>query len=439
MARLSMGWALAVLLPFALLGVALLHDRVAVVVAYHITQGPLAQQQEYPSTTPGMGGGYYPYGGPNVQQADDADDGMVGVPQMRMAPPADAEPVDGSPAWSQTPDWTPYQGAPATGGPPAAPQMPTGTWSSPVWPGPTNTIRSTDPDATTPTPTPTMPAPAQPSPAPAQPSPMPMPWRPSPSPSPSPSPEPVMPEPEPDYEYDPEPDNVEEEDGNDAEGGEETLSPTSSGPPGLIRHNDYRARHGAPALEWSETLASTAQTLADKNCAMRGGLRHSVMEDGDMINYGENLARGQPTMDDAVDRWYEEIDEYMAVWEGRQDWYGLESQPDADTPSVWDVSWGHFTQIVWDDSRRLGCAQADDCGVSGDSVFVCHYDPPGNVWKWGDEAGGQGGGGNFKENVKRPLGSDIQVKLPADPSIWEGNPEFVQFPSHDNPNWASGR
>ena len=29
-----------------------------------------------------------------------------------------------------------------------------------------------------------------------------------------------MPEPEPDYEYDPEPDTVEEEDGNDAEGGE---------------------------------------------------------------------------------------------------------------------------------------------------------------------------------------------------------------------------
>ena len=57
----------------------------------------------------------------------------------------------------------------------------------------------------------------------------------------------------------------------------------------------------------------------------------------------------------------------------------------------------------------------------------------------GDEAGGQGGGGNFKENVKRPLGSDIQVKLPADPSIWEGNPKFVQFPSHDNPNWANGR
>jgi len=32
---------------------------------------------------------------------------------------------------------------------------------------------------------------------------------------------------------------------------------------------------------------------------------------------------------------------------------------------------GHFTQMVWQDTQRLGC------GVSG-SFLTCRYDPPGN-------------------------------------------------------------
>ena len=37
---------------------------------------------------------------------------------------------------------------------------------------------------------------------------------------------------------------------------------------------------------------------------------------------------------------------------------------------------GHYTQVVWERSRRLGCGVAT-CG--GSSVWVCNYDPPGNV------------------------------------------------------------
>lgn len=38
---------------------------------------------------------------------------------------------------------------------------------------------------------------------------------------------------------------------------------------------------------------------------------------------------------------------------------------------------GHYTQVVWRDSERLGCGVGDCTG--GGEIWVCNYDPPGNV------------------------------------------------------------
>jgi hypothetical protein len=40
-----------------------------------------------------------------------------------------------------------------------------------------------------------------------------------------------------------------------------------------------------------------------------------------------------------------------------------------------DTATGYFTQIVWQDTRRIGCAQV----LSGCSMnpIICHYFPPG--------------------------------------------------------------
>jgi hypothetical protein len=35
---------------------------------------------------------------------------------------------------------------------------------------------------------------------------------------------------------------------------------------------------------------------------------------------------------------------------------------------------GHFTQLVWSSTRRMGCARADACSWR---TFVCQYSPPG--------------------------------------------------------------
>lgn len=48
----------------------------------------------------------------------------------------------------------------------------------------------------------------------------------------------------------------------------------------LDLHNQYRARHGAPALTWSSSIASTAQSYS-RGCVMQ----HSHNQ------YGENLAK----------------------------------------------------------------------------------------------------------------------------------------------------
>ncbi len=39
-------------------------------------------------------------------------------------------------------------------------------------------------------------------------------------------------------------------------------------------------------------------------------------------------------------------------------------------------AYGHYTQLVWRSTRRVGCAKVE-CG--GNVIIVCNYDPPGNV------------------------------------------------------------
>ena len=49
----------------------------------------------------------------------------------------------------------------------------------------------------------------------------------------------------------------------------------------------------------------------------------------------------------------------------------------------WNTAWGHFTQVIWKGSTRLGCAQCR-------SLYVCQYAPAGNYM------------GQFAQNVLPP-------------------------------------
>ena len=117
----------------------------------------------------------------------------------------------------------------------------------------------------------------------------------------------------------------------------------------LAAHNALRAKHGAPPLSWSASLAQTAQAWANA-CIFQ----HS------QTNYGENLAEGTG---------------YSAS-QAVNDWYGEISQYDFNNPGYSDAT-GHFTQVVWKGTTKVGCGSAD-CGSDG-TFYVCNYDPAGNL------------------------------------------------------------
>ncbi|KAM0789139.1 hypothetical protein ACM66B_003192 [Microbotryomycetes sp. NB124-2] len=164
----------------------------------------------------------------------------------------------------------------------------------------------------------------------------------------------------------------------DEGGGGGGNTPESTGPKldkqfsqALEAHNKYRALHGVPPLEWDTKAASAAKKWFD-NCVWE----HSK---GAVGSYGENLfavsASGIKDPTDGIGSWYNEIKEYDFNKGG------------------FSHDTGHFTQLVWKDSKRLGC-YIGDCDLAiweGMNTFlVCEYEPAGNV------------GGGYDANVPRP-------------------------------------
>jgi uncharacterized protein YkwD len=123
----------------------------------------------------------------------------------------------------------------------------------------------------------------------------------------------------------------------------------------LDAHNRYRAQHCAPPLRWSTEVARTAQHWAD-GLRRRCALTHSGTS-----TLGENLAAGTAgTLNGnaVADMWYSELHHYSF----RRPGFSMRS--------------GHFTQLVWVGTERLGCGTTECNGLT---IWVCNYDPPGNV------------------------------------------------------------
>ena len=136
----------------------------------------------------------------------------------------------------------------------------------------------------------------------------------------------------------------------------------------LKRHNYYRKYHQAGQLELTEKLNNYAQNYAE-NLATRGKMEHSKKADRQKIYgdwTGENLyyywttANLTITGADAIDSWYDEIEDYDFA-KGVSKNGGVV---------------GHFTQLVWKESSQLGVGVARS---SKNKVFVvANYHPGGN-------------------------------------------------------------
>jgi pathogenesis-related protein 1 len=127
-------------------------------------------------------------------------------------------------------------------------------------------------------------------------------------------------------------------------------------------HNAIRCQVSRPSgealapLSWSSALAAEAQSYADRLAKDGCTLQHSQPE------HGENLfaGSGRYTAAEVTERWLSEQQCFRH----------------ATFPDCCSCTCGHYTQLVWSDTRHLGCGMAA-CS-DGSEVWVCNYDPAGN-------------------------------------------------------------
>jgi len=122
----------------------------------------------------------------------------------------------------------------------------------------------------------------------------------------------------------------------------------------LETHNKYRAKHGAPPLKLSPDLCKVSQAWVN-TLAKKDKMEHS------MSGYGENCFWGSNDVKEGnvpVETWYSEVKDFDFK---RGDYV---------------KGTGHFTQVVWKESKELGVAKA--LSKSGATYVICTYEPAGN-------------------------------------------------------------
>lgn len=131
----------------------------------------------------------------------------------------------------------------------------------------------------------------------------------------------------------------------------------------LLTHNQARSAVGVPPLHWNPSLAASARAWAD-HLAASGRFEHAP-EKADQPE-GENLWAG------SRGRFAPEA--MTAAWIAEKRHFKPGVFPDnSKTGRVEDV--GHYTQLVWRDTRQVGCAIATG---QVEDVLVCRYSDAGN-------------------------------------------------------------
>jgi len=139
----------------------------------------------------------------------------------------------------------------------------------------------------------------------------------------------------------------------------------------LDEHNKLRCLHGHPQMTWDDGTSKTAEAWAKKSLAT-GVFRHSSRRY--RHGAGENIAwQAGPNKQNTVKH----------IGEMIQDWYSeIEfcASDTCDKSRSYRSAIGHFTQVIWKDSIKLGCGHATGSHPRyGEQIyFVCQYSPAGN-------------------------------------------------------------
>ncbi len=141
-------------------------------------------------------------------------------------------------------------------------------------------------------------------------------------------------------------------------------------------HNEIRNKHDLPPLIWSQTLADYAQQWVNhlaqtKNCTMQ----HRLEDENSPFQQknGENLywSSALKYEDGSTEVETFTAKDIIETWASEEDFYDYETNT-----CMEDADCGHYTQIVWHETKEVGCAVA----VCNDKsqVWACNYNPRGN-------------------------------------------------------------
>jgi hypothetical protein len=135
----------------------------------------------------------------------------------------------------------------------------------------------------------------------------------------------------------------------------------------LGMHNEERESLGLAPLAWDSALAADAARYA-RQMAQTNIFRHSERTSRATPS-GENLWMGSRGLYDYAVMVGSFLDE-------RRYFQRDGKLPDLSSTGRWEDV-GHYTQIIWRGTRRIGCALAE--GQSYD-YLVCRYFPAGNIF-----------------------------------------------------------
>ena len=134
----------------------------------------------------------------------------------------------------------------------------------------------------------------------------------------------------------------------------------------LAAHNRERAAMGIGPLEWDNELARDAARWAN-HLTNLGYLEHYPDNPADADPQGENLWAGT--------RGYYNVENMVGLWAAEKVNFKPGIFPaNSRSGALEDV--GHYTQLIWRSTGRVGCAMAEG---AYDEFMVCRYSEGGNI------------------------------------------------------------
>lgn len=135
----------------------------------------------------------------------------------------------------------------------------------------------------------------------------------------------------------------------------------------LAAHNAERARAGLPPLVWDSALGMGAAAYAQR-LAFTGRFEHSNRQA--RRGTGENLWKGSHGAFS--------VEAMIGGWASEKRWFRPGTFPNISRTGSWEDV-GHYSQMIWPATRRVGCAIASTPRVD---YLVCRYGTAGNIDGW---------------------------------------------------------